>query len=467
MKKFIEKYGKREVIRFLITLVLYIFWVIWLENYWYLFGIPVIVDIYLTKKVNWTPWKKREGKNHWAIEWFDALIFAVVAVTIINIFLFQNYKIPTGSMEKSLLIGDHLYVSKVAYGPRIPNTPLSIPFMQHTIPGSDAKSYVEWIKLHYKRLKGFGKIKRNDPVVFNFPAGDTVCKDKSLQSVSYYYLVRSEAENLKYLDQYTKQPLKSEEEYYRLGRENLWSKQDIMVRPVDRRDNYIKRCVAIPGDTLQIIRGIVHINGKPQKKIEGLQYDYAVITDGRRLNVKKLQKLGISEEDLQYGSGYLQVPLTKEMTTILRKNKFVRGIEPLFREPDYYDEKMFPHDKRFEWNLDYFGPFYIPETGVTITINLDNLPLYERIIAYYEQNDFKVKDSTIYINGEPATTYTFKMDYYWMMGDNRHRSLDSRYWGYVPEDHIVGKPRFIWLSLNRDKNFPANIRLRRMFKGIK
>ncbi len=240
-----------------------------------------------------------------------------------------------------------------------------------------------------------------------------------------------------------------------------------MVRPVDRRDNYIKRCVAIPGDTLQIIRGIVHINGKPQKKIEGLQYDYAVITDGRRLNVKKLQKLGISEEDLQYGSGYLQVPLTKEMTTILRKNKFVRGIEPLFREPDYYDEKMFPHDKRFEWNLDYFGPFYIPETGVTITINLDNLPLYERIIAYYEQNDLKVKDSTIYINGEPATTYTFKMDYYWMMGDNRHRSLDSRYWGYVPEDHIVGKPRFIWLSLNRDKNFPANIRLRRMFKGIK
>jgi len=467
MNDLIKKYGKREIIRFSITLIIYILWVIWLGNYWFLLGIPVIVDLYLTKKVNWTPWKKREGKNHWAVEWFDALLFAVVAVTIINIFIFQNYKIPTGSMEKSLLIGDHLYVSKVAYGPRIPNTPLSIPFMQHTIPGTDSKSYAEWIQWPYKRIKGLSKIKNDDPVVFNFPAGDTVCRDKSLQSVSYYYLIRAEAENLKYLDRYAKQALKTKEEYYRLGREKLWSQQDILVRPVDKRDNYIKRCVAIPGDTLQIIAGKVYINGQPQKEIPGLQYDYAVVTDGRRLNVKKLQQLGISQEDLQYGTGFLQVPLTREMVASLQKNKFVQRIEPLFREEDYFDNKMFPHDDRFQWNLDYFGPIYLPKKGATIKITLDNLPLYERIIDYYEQNDLVVKDSIIVINGEPADTYTFTMDYYWMMGDNRHKSLDSRYWGYVPEDHVVGKPKFIWLSLNRDKTFPANVRLRRMFKRIK
>ncbi len=467
MKNFIEKYEKREVIRFSVTFIIYILWVIWLGNYWFLFGLPIIVDIYLTKKVNWTPWKKREGTNHWAVEWFDALLFAVVAVTVINIFLFQNYKIPTGSMEKSLLVGDHLYVSKVAYGPRLPNTPLAIPFMQHTIPGTDSKSYVEWIKLPYKRIKGFGKIKRNDPVVFNFPAGDTVCRDKSLQTFSFHFLIRQQANNIKLRDKYAKQALKSDEEYYNFAREKILAQQDILVRPVDKRDNYIKRCVAIPGDTLQIIEGKVFINGKPQIDIPGLQYNYAVLTDGRRLNVKKLQQLGISEADLTYNSEYLQVPLTQEMVSSLEKNNFIQRIEPLFREKDYYNFQMFPHDTLYQWNLDNFGPIYIPQKGITIDIDLNNLPFYKRIIGYYEQNDLVVKDSTIYINGEPSTTYTFKMDYYWMMGDNRHNSLDSRYWGYVPEDHIVGKPKFIWLSLDRDKSFPANVRIRRMFKKIK
>ncbi len=469
IKKFIEKYGLRNVIRFSITLIIYILWVIWLGNYWFLLGLPIIYDIYLTQKVNWTPWKKRNAKNHWLIEWLDALIFAVVAVTIINIFIFQNYKIPTGSMEKSLLIGDHLYVSKVAYGPRIPQTPLSIPFMQHTIPGTDSKSYVEWIKIPYKRLAGLSKIKRDDPVVFNFPAGDTVCREKELQSVSYYYIVRAEAERLKLLDQYANQPLKSEEEYYALGRSEVWRKHDILVRPVDRRDNYIKRCVAIPGDTLQVISGVLYINGQRQQVIPGLQYDFSVAIGGRRLNEKKLKDLGISPEDISYNSNYtiMQVPLTDALADELNRNKLVQGLEILIRQPDYYDNKMFPHDSRFQWNLDYYGPIYIPKKGATIEITLNNLPLYERIIDYYEDNDLEIKDSIIYINGEATNQYTFKMDYYWMMGDNRHRSLDSRYWGYVPEDHIVGKPRLIWLSLNRDKHFPANIRLNRMFHGIK
>jgi signal peptidase I len=252
----LNKYkSKKAKINFIIVSVIYIAWVIWLGSYWLLIGLPVIFDIYITKKVNWTPWKKREGKNHWLIEWLDALIFAVVAVSIINIFLFQNYKIPTGSMEKSLLIGDHLYVSKIAFGPRIPNTPLAIPFMQHTIPGSLSKSYSDLIQWPYKRLIGFSKVKRDDPVVFNFPAGDTVCLD--MQSVSFYYIIRDEIENMKIMDRYAKLPMKTEKEYYKLSREKVLKEHQIVVRPVDKRDNYIKRCVAIAGDSLQIIDGII------------------------------------------------------------------------------------------------------------------------------------------------------------------------------------------------------------------
>lgn len=460
---------QKAKVNFGIAAIIYIAWVIWLGNYWFILGLPVIFDIYISRKVNWTPWKKREGPNHWAIEWLDALIFAVVAVTIINIFLFQNYKIPTGSMEKSLLIGDHLYVSKVSYGPRIPQTPLSIPFMHHTIPGTTTKSYLEWIKLDYKRLKGFTRIKRDDPVVFNFPAGDTVIREPEYQSLSYYYWVRNEGDRLKELDMYTKKPVKTSDEYYLQGREKIWEKHELLVRPVDRRDNYIKRCVAIAGDSLEIIQGDVYVNGTKQKMIDGLQYTYLVQTDGRRLNDKRLEKIGISKSDIKYSMGFstLEVPLTNAMAEELKKNTLIKAINRYIQQPEYSDGKMFPHDERYPWNLDNYGPIYIPEKGVTIDINLENLPLYERIIGHYEGNDLEVRDSIIYINSEPSETYTFQMDYYWMMGDNRHSSLDSRYWGYVPEDHIVGKPKFVWLSLDKDKSFPANIRLKRMFMGIK
>ena len=229
-------------------------------------GLAVIFDLYITKKVNWTFWKKRDGENSKVIEWIDALIFAVVAVTLINIFLFQNYKIPTGSMEKTLLIGDHLYVSKVAYGPRIPNTPycLSVYPAYHAA-HNRVKSYVEWINLPYKRLAGFGKIKRDDAVVFNFPAGDTVVL--AHQNVSYYSIVRdsANAQNEGFVLQTSHE--KSNQEYYNLGRMAVWRSFDIVVRPVDKRDNYIKRCVGIPGDTLQIINKQVYRNGDTAKRI--------------------------------------------------------------------------------------------------------------------------------------------------------------------------------------------------------
>src|SRR5512133_2452051 len=268
------KADRKEWMWFGIVAVIYILFVIWLRNYWFFLGLGVIYDMYITKKVNWTFWKKREGPNSKAVEWLDAIIFAVIAVTLINIFLFQNYKIPTGSMENTLLIGDHLYVRKVAYGPRIPNTPLSFPFTQHTMPLTGSKSYVEWIKLPYKRLAGFGKVKRDDPVVFNFPAGDTVVLEH--QNVSYYSIVRDSANSRKLRDSYYGRPRKTDKEYYNDARKAVWSNFEITIRPVDKRDNYIKRCVAIPGDTLQIVDKKVIVNGIPEKDYPGIQHNYYI-----------------------------------------------------------------------------------------------------------------------------------------------------------------------------------------------
>ncbi|MBN2485185.1 MAG: S26 family signal peptidase [Bacteroidales bacterium] len=459
---FLKKYDNKSLIRGLFWIAVYLLWVIWLGNYWFLIGLPVVFDIYFTKKVNWSPWKKREGKNHVVIEWIDALIFAVVAVTIINIFLFQNYKIPTGSMEKSLQIGDHLYVSKVAYGPRLPMTPLSIPFMQNTIPGTTRKSYSVWPQWDYKRLKGFGEVKRWQPVVFNFPEGDTVCLDRT--NVSYYSVVRDAANDLKKSDLNSGRPLKPENEYYALGRKIVWQNHDIAYRPIDKEDNYIKRCVGVPGDSLQVIGGIVYINGEQEPAFEGRQFLYYVYTQGGISN-KRLKEMGIYSDEINKSGNTIFAPLTQQMIETLQRYKNVSKIEKF--KWDFVDYNIFPSDAQYPWSLDNFGPIYIPKAGVTVALDMQSLPFYNRIIGHYEGNKLEVKDSAIYINGEIATSYTFKQDYYWMMGDNRHSSLDSRYWGYVPENHIIGTPRFIWLSLNKDKKFPANIRINRMFRPIR
>jgi signal peptidase I len=466
MKKFLEKYDRKTLIRGGAALLVYLLWVIWLGNYFFILGLPIVFDMYITKKVNWSPWKKKDSKNHFIIEWIDALIFAIVAVTIINIFLFQNYKIPTGSMEKSLQIGDHLYVSKVAYGPKIPNTPLALPFMANTIPGTQKKSYIEWPRWGYKRLKGFTHIKRWDPIVFNFPAGDTVCIERS--NVSYYSIIRDRIEELKNIDLSSKKELKNDKEYYALARKDVWNNYTIIVHPVDKKDNYIKRCVAIAGDSLQIINGVVYVNGEEEPYLEGRQHAYNIRTTSP-LNKRTINKLGVYNDDLKMHSNdiYYHVPLTEDMKKDVSKYKNVTYIEPFNSEEYLPNYNIFPYKKELNWSLDNFGPLYIPKKGATVEINLETLPFYERIIDHYEENDLEVKDSIIYINGKIANSYTFKMDYYWMMGDNRNNSLDARYWGYVPEDHIIGKPRFIWLSLHKEKNFPANIQLKRMFKVIR
>ena len=435
--------------RFSFWAVLYILWVIWLGNYWWLFGLVPIFDYHITRKVKWLFWKKeyKEGEKHNALlDWLDAIIFAVIVVTFINTFFFQAFKIPSSSMESSLYTGDHLFVSKLAYGPKLPQTPLTIPFTHNVIGGKE--SYSTLIQSDYRRLKGFGKVKTGDYVVFGFPHGDTVLTKAPADD--YYMAVRT------------------------IGREQVIRQYGpLKVRPADKKDHYVKRCVAVAGDTLEIRDGQVYVNGIAQENWPGVQNSYKVVTNGQRINPVVLDKIGLNTGELGYHSGlpgYPQMPLTAEMLKSVEKLPNVVSVDQNVDvyPPDYPDSFMtiFPFSPSYEWTRDNFGPLWIPKKGVEVELSEENLPLYERIITAYEGNTLNVKNGTIYINGEEAHTYTFRQDYYFMMGDNRHNSLDSRYWGFVPEDHIVGKPALIWLSIDGNKKFPKNIRWRRFFKFV-
>ena len=396
-------------------------------------------------------WKKnyKEGEKRIVLlDWLDALIFAVVVVTFVNIFFVQAYKIPTSSMEGTLLTGDHLFVGKVAYGPKIAERPLSFPFVHNALPFSGGQSWSDLIRRDYRRLAGFGEVERDDIVVFAFPHGDTVLsKDRS---ADYYTIVRH------YGKEFT------ERNY-----------GPLLIRPRDKKDNYVKRCVAIAGDSLRVVNGEVIVNGIPQPQFEGIQNTYAVYTNGTAINSRIIQDFGMNQGEIWYDPqmpGYPSLPLTKSE---LEKVKSLGNIVEIRQNidiypPDYPDSPMmlFPFSEEFKWTRDNYGPIWIPEKGKTIELDTVNYKLYERIITAYENNEFELKDGEFYINGEKTNKYTFQQDYYFMMGDNRHNSLDSRYWGFVPEDHIVGKPSVVWFSTDKYKSFPSNIRWKRIFKFV-
>ena len=423
--------------KFAFWALLYLLWVIWLGNFWWLLGLGVIFDIFITRKVHWNFWKKRykPGEKHsTANDWLDTIIFVIIVVPLINIFLFQAFKIPSSSMESTLLTGDHLFVSKLTYGPRLPETPLTIPFTHNTIFGKE--SYSTLIQNKYRRLKGFREVRRGDCVVFGFPNGDTVLR--SAPAEDYYALVRM------------------------LGRDAVEGLGETVVRPVDKKDHYVKRCVALPGDTLEVRDGLVWVNGEKQETYPGIQLSYSVVTNGAKINPKTLEEIGLNPSEQYYNQmlpGYPMMLLTAET---LEKVKALPNVvevrDNLDRNPEACCLEIFPFTPDSGWTRDYFGPLWIPSKGATVKLTEENLPLYERIISVYEKSDLQ----EALAKGE----YTFKQDYYFMMGDNRHNSLDSRYWGFVPEDHIVGKPVVIWLSTDRNQKFPKNIRWDRFLKFL-
>lgn len=377
------------------------------------FGVVYLPVLNATSKPNYVGLEGIKQKST-AREWIDALIFAVVAATIIRTFIVEAYTIPTSSMEKTLLVGDFLFVSKFHYGPRIPNTPLSFPFAHHTLPVLNTKSYLEWLKLPYYRMPGLQEIKRNDIVVFNWPQED--------------------------------------------------------FRPVDKRENYIKRCVGVPGDTIQVKRGDLYIGSSKAFEPKYCEHQYIVQTDGTPLNPNMLNEMQITEGGrLAQHNGLYLLTLTPENAEKIKSLPIVKQIQRKISQEGEIEPQRFyyPSDtKTFPWNVDNYGPVVVPAKGATVQLNKENIVFYERIISLYENNTLQVNSDKILINGVESTSYTFKMNYYWMMGDNRHNSEDSRFWGFVPEDHVVGKAWIIWLSLDSFGNFFEKIRWNRIFRVI-
>lgn len=386
-------------------------------------------------------------------EWIDAAFFAIVAATIIRTFVFEAYTIPTPSMEKTLLVNDFLFVSKFSYGPRVPNTPIATPFVHHTLPIVNSKSYVEWIKIPYKRWFA-SPVERNDVVVFNFPVNDTLINDEVNfgSRVTYYEAVRQ------------------------MGRDRVWQDYGdiIITRPVDKRENFIKRCVAIGGDELKIVNGKVFINGNPQTIFPESERYYKLETPSNTLiDQDQLLSMGIkihAGDDIgdirDMGVSNIQlVNITNKEKTSLKLPQGYR-LSDFIMEPDaqlfpYYNLDTCNKYTSTKWSADNFGPLKVPQKGMKIELTPDNLIRYQRCIEVYEGNKLEFVNGRCVINGNPEKEYTFKLNYYWMMGDNRHNSLDSRYWGFVPEDHIVGKASMIWFS------WEGGPRWKRLFSTIK
>lgn len=357
-------------------------------------------------------------------DWISSIVFAIVAATIIHTYFMQPYTIPTSSLEKSLLVGDFLFVSKFHYGARAPMTTVAMPMVHDTIPLLKIPSYLKKPSLPYFRIPGFEKIKRNEIVVFSWPT-DTVRYFRDHSGIH-------------------------------------------MDKPIDKKSNYVKRCVGIAGDSLEVRNGDVYINGTLSQMPDRtkIQFFYTVDTNGQQLSERTIrERYHVREGMIQDGKYVLN--LSDEDAQKIKSNLLVKSITKYNEPKGTFDRSVFPHNEHYLWSRDNFGPIYIPEAGKTVALTLETLPFYKRIIEEYENNELKVEGDKISINGKEVTSYTFQQDYYWMMGDNRHNSEDARYWGYVPFDHVVGKPVFIWFSWDSEaKGIQNKVRWERLFTTV-
>ena len=494
----------KALVKMSVYLALYIAFLIWVKSWMGVIVVPFIIDNYTTRFIPWKWWKNWKSKTaRDVMSWVDSIVFALVAVYFVHIFFFQNYVIPTSSLEKTLLVGDYLFVSKVNYGPRKPQTPLSMPLTQHTMPVVGGKSYIDALQWDYERVPGLENIERGDIVVFNYPAGDLATTNPAIidvHTMCYAYGVELNEQNqgVDTLPAPLAYPLYKN--VYNDGMEFIKSRpQDfgkMLHRPVDRRENYVKRCVGLPGETLEIRDKVVYINGNAIEEHDNVQFNYNLVLT-RPISENLRRELGISKEDLQALQAVYPQYITEDirmalgvsrgmLDTLRRENRAVvvgqlpltadacnrlKADSRLCKSVKVAEQNstfgVYPLNGNKGWSVDDFGPVWIPKRGENVQLTLDNIAVYERPIVAYEGNTLDVRDGKIYINGVESDSYTFRMDYYWMMGDNRHNSADSRCWGFVPEDHIVGKALFVWLSLDKDRGwFDGKIRWGRMFRSV-
>lgn len=435
---------KNRFFRFGVVSVLLTILIIWIGNYWLFLCLIPVFDFYVTGIVKWKFWEKENPtrKQKKIYDWVEIIIVAMIIAIITKSLFFEAITIPSESMEKTLQDGDYILVNKITYGPRFPQTVLTLPFSHNKFPYTKTfPSYLKWIELPYKRLKGFSKVRHNDIIVFAFPEGDTIIRKHPNQN--YYALVR------------------------KFGRTQVHNQFDFFVRPIDKHDYYVKRCVGLPNDTIEIKNGVLFVNGKPEASNGNYCYDYIIRlkygTDSSFFKDHGIVRF--AENELPNESLY-KITLSPGMVDSIKNDERVRGIrQHVDIDAAKANKFIFPHSPEYMWTEDNFGPLLIPSKGDKVFINKNNYHLYKRIISVYEGNELKLQHDSIYINGTKTNIYKFKQDYFFVLGDNRHHSDDSRFWGFVPKDHIIGKASLIWLSIKKQRN-RIHIRWNKTFKTI-